>query len=127
MNYTPNPLEVKRVSTEQNFHEIKQLADKISKKNEAFSNPIRILIVAIILATEEASWSQLKEKIEKIIDIGINPNTLTFHLAKLVGLEYLEKAGTKEQPTYKIAKEKVAEIIAVVNPTIVEEIKKRIP
>jgi DNA-binding transcriptional ArsR family regulator len=113
------------MGVEQDFTEIKQLADKISKKNEAFSNPIRILILAIILANQQASWSQLKEKIEKIVDSGINPNTLTFHLAKLVDLAYLEKAGTIEQPVYKIVDEKVIEILAIINPTIVEEIKKK--
>lgn len=113
------------MSTAQDFQEIKQLADKISRKNEVFSNPIRILIIAIVLAKEAANWTQLKESIEKIVDIGINPNTLSFHLAKLVELGYLEKSGTREQPVYKVVQPRIPEIIAHVNPVIVEEIKKR--
>ena len=122
----PNILEVKKMSTEQNFQEIKQRAEKISRKNDTFSNPIRVLIISVVLAKEEISWSQLKEYLEKIISIGVNPNTLSFHLAKLVEMGYLEKAGTKEQPAYKVSKAKISEITIYLDPIIVEEIKKKV-
>lgn len=113
------------MSTQQDFQEIKQLAEKASKKNETFSNPLRVLMVSVILVKEETSWSQLKEILEKIIDTGVNPNTLSFHIAKLVQMSYLEKSGTSEQPVYRVSEDKISEIVACVAPEIVEEIKKK--
>jgi len=113
------------MSIQQDFQEIKQLAESVSKKNEAFSNPLRVLVVSVILAKKEIGWSQLKETLEKIISIGVNPNTLSFHLAKLVEMKYIEKKGTKEQPIYKVSEAKRGEIIACVASEIAEEIQKK--
>jgi DNA-binding transcriptional ArsR family regulator len=114
------------LSTTQDFQEIKQRADRISKKNESFSNPMRVLVVSIVLAKEEISWSQLKEILEKIVEIGVNPNTLSFHITKLVELGYLEKGGTKEQPLYRIVKEKEKEIAVYIDPLLIEAIRKKV-
>jgi DNA-binding HxlR family transcriptional regulator len=105
---------------------IKEQVDKISKKCEIFSNPMRVLIVSTVLAEGETNWSQLKENIEKMIGSNVNPNTLSFHLAKLVEATYLQKTGTTGQPVYKIDQDHAAEIYANIETPLVEIIKKKV-
>lgn len=111
------------MSTE-NFQEIAKRVQRINKKCEMFSNPIRTLIISIIEAKQEASWTELKDTIEKIGGTTMNPNTLGFHIGKLMEMEYIEKAGIKEQPTYRISRAHYDEIRAYIDPFIVDLLKK---
>ena len=114
------------MSTEEFQAIIKEQVDKISRKCEIFSNPMRVLIVSTILAEGETNWSQLKENIEKMTGSNINPNTLSFHLAKLVEATYLRKTGTVDQPIYKINQDHASEIDVNIEPSLVETIKEKV-
>ncbi len=111
------------MSTE-NYQEIAKRVEKINKKCEIFSNPIRTLIISIISAKDEANWTDLKETIEKINGAVMNPNTLSFHIGKLLEMEYIEKIGTKEQPTYRICESHSEELGSYIDLFIVDLLKK---
>jgi DNA-binding HxlR family transcriptional regulator len=114
------------MSEEENQTIIRKQVDEISKKCEIFSNPMRILIIADILVEKESNWSQLKENIEKLTGSGINPNTLSFHVSKLVEGNYLSKVGTAEQPVYKVDINHSPEINAYIGPALIEKVKEKV-
>jgi DNA-binding transcriptional ArsR family regulator len=111
-------------TTEDVQKRIMEMIDNVSKRYEMFSNPLRILILSIILAKEEINWTALKENIEKLTETTINPNTLAFHLGKLVETGYLLKAGTTEQPVYKIDPKQSSSINLYIENSLIEEIKE---
>lgn len=114
------------MSTEEIQASIKKQVDKISRKCEIFSNPLRVLIVSTVLAVGETNWSQLKENMEKMIGSNINPNTLSFHLGKLIEATYLQKTGTVEQPIYKIDHDHFSEIENSIETSLVDTIKEKV-
>jgi DNA-binding transcriptional ArsR family regulator len=116
---------VNRVNIEQDFQEINKRVDRMSKECETFSSPIRTLITALVLAKNEMSWTQIKEMVEKITGSLMNPNTLGFHIAKLVEMEYIEKVGTKEQPVYRVIKANVPKIINDVDLYIADILQRK--
>ncbi|MFB3889575.1 MAG: hypothetical protein ACE14S_08795 [Candidatus Bathyarchaeia archaeon] len=113
------------MSIEQDYQEITKRIDKMSRECETFSNPIRTLIASLILAKQEINWTQLKELVEKITGNSINPNTLSFHIGRLVEMEYIEKVGTKEQPVYRIKKDNLPKIIDDIDPFVAEILQRR--
>jgi hypothetical protein len=112
------------MSTTQDFKEITKRIDKMSKECETFSNPIRTLITSLILAKNEMNWTQIKETVEKITGNNINPNTLSFHIGKLVEMEYIEKVGTKGQPIYRIIKANLPKIVDDIDPIIADILQR---
>ncbi len=72
---------------------------KIAEKHETLANPIRVQILSIIAALEEASWSEIKAILQNIYG-EINPNTLAFHLKKLIDHGLILKSGSPEFPSY---------------------------
>jgi DNA-binding HxlR family transcriptional regulator len=68
---------------------------------EVFSNVQRSIMVLIIAIYGEISWTDLKLKVEQVSG-SINPNTLSFHLKKLVESGIIRKGGTGSQPFYEI-------------------------
>ena len=100
---------------------IEKLLMEVSKKCEIFSNPLRSLIASFLIVKKEVSWSELKRDLEEIMG-NINPNTLSFHIGKLIDAGFLDKAGTKEQPRYKIFEEKIPEIEVTIGKNLIEKI-----
>jgi DNA-binding transcriptional ArsR family regulator len=78
---------------------IESLVKDITKKYEALANPVRIHILSIIIALGEATWSEIKAIFESIHG-KTNPNTLAFHIKKLVDCGLILKSGSPESPTY---------------------------
>jgi len=79
--------------------EIESLIKKITKKHEALANPVRIHILSIVTALEECSWGEVKAILEGICG-KINPNTLAFHIRKLMDCGLIVKGGSSESPIY---------------------------
>lgn len=65
-------------------------AEEIAKRNELFSNPLRILVLASIVARGVASWSEVKSDLEELVG-PVNPNTLAFHINRLVEAGVVER------------------------------------
>ena len=78
------------------FHEL--LQQKVDEC-EIFSNPIRTTLALVIRARDEATWAEIKQSAEKITGV-LNPNTISFHLNKLLKFGFIEKVGTDTQPRY---------------------------
>ncbi len=76
---------------------------------EIFSNMIRTLIALIVLNLEDTSWAEIKNCIENIMG-PINPNTLSFHLNKLILNGLIKKTGTDEQPRYVSTEKNIKEL-----------------
>jgi DNA-binding HxlR family transcriptional regulator len=88
------------------LNEIARIADKY----EVLDNRLRILILVVLLARGRRSWSELKKEIEDLIESPINPNTLSFHLKKLIQSELVTRIGSIENLEYEIAPGKESEI-----------------
>ncbi len=78
---------------------IDTLVREIAKRHEALSNPIRIHILSIVIALGEASWSEIRSRLESIYG-KINPNTLAFHIKRLMDQGLILRSGLPESPTY---------------------------
>lgn len=103
---------------------IEKLLTEASEKCEIFSNPLRSLIVSIVIVKSEVTWSELKRDLEKLVG-SINPNTLSFHIGKLIDAGFLDKAGTKEQPRYKIIAQKIPEIEVTIGKNLIQKIGEK--
>jgi len=55
-------------------------------------HPIRLLIVSLIANSGGASWSGISKELEGVMG-RLNPNTINFHLSKLVAGGIVEKRG----------------------------------
>ena len=82
------------------LHDIMAVANEVSSTNEVLANPLRVVILGIINSRNVISWTDLKTDLEKILG-PINPNTLAFHLKKLIAKGYIVRMGNKE-PKYRI-------------------------
>jgi DNA-binding HxlR family transcriptional regulator len=85
---------------------------RIADKYDVLGNRLRILILVVLLARGRRSWNELKKEIEDLIGSPINPNTLSFHLKKLIQSELVTKIGSIENLEYEIAPGKESEIPA---------------
>ncbi len=88
------------------LNEIARVADKY----DVLGNRLRILILVVLLARGRRSWNELKKEIEDLIGSPINPNTLSFHLKKLIQSELVTRIGSIENLEYEIAPGKESEI-----------------
>ncbi len=88
------------------LNEIARIADKY----DVLGNRLRILILVVLLARGRKSWNELKKEIEDLIGSPINPNTLSFHLKKLIQSELVTRIGSIENLEYEIAPGKESEI-----------------
>ena len=78
---------------------------KIAKHFEILANPMRVAILKLLLE-DDASWNELKMKLEKTGFGKVNPNTLAFHLTRLIEHGFVEKKGSPESPIYSLRIEK---------------------
>ncbi len=77
--------------------------NEIAKESMALANPIRLLILTIIASRKSTSWLELKQTLEKLIG-PVNPNTMAFHINKLVEVEYISREGPQRSPRYTAKK-----------------------
>lgn len=77
-----------------------ELAERFAKRQEALSNPYRALILAGLINKHEASWKDLKLFLEGIFE-EVNPNTLSFHLNRLIGEGLVEKVTETGSGAYR--------------------------
>jgi len=101
---------------------IENLIAESSKKCEIFANPLRSFIAAF-LAVKEATWSELKDAIEKWAG-AVNPNTLSFHLVKLADAGYITKADVRGQPRYNIVNDKLPELKRLIGEDLLQAVKE---
>ena len=74
--------------------------EEIARRNKALSNPFRVLVLAAIKSRGTASWYELKEIVERVVG-RVNPNTLAFHINKLVEAGFVVRAGPERSPRYE--------------------------
>jgi predicted nucleotidyltransferase len=67
------------------------MARDISRRYEALSSEIRVLILAIITSSNGAKWTEIREILEKILGKRINPNIISFHIRKLIDASLVKK------------------------------------
>jgi len=78
---------------------------KVAGRFKLLSNPIRVGILRFLLEGD-AGWNDLKMRLEKSGFGRINPNTLSFHLTRLIEEGFVEKKGSPESPTYSLKVER---------------------
>jgi len=72
---------------------------RISLIGNMFGHPMRLLVLRVVESRDGATWTQIKSAVEETYG-PVNPNTLNFHLTKLVQGDVLRREG---QDIYKIA------------------------
>ncbi len=85
----------------------------ISSKFEVLSNPLRLLILAIIVVREEATWSDITKSLGGFLEKDVNPNSISFHLKKLQEADYVQMSGSRYKPG-----QQVPEILNELQPLI---------
>lgn len=87
---------------------IKKDSEILSTYAEIYSNETRNVILFIIANSEDGvNWKEIEEKYFKIYNVPANPNTIAFHLKRLIDKGIVEKRGDK----YILKDKKVLEII----------------
>lgn len=89
--------------------------EKAAKFFEALGHPIRLAIIKCVLESREASWSDIVKHLELLFG-RMNPNTVNFHLTKLVLDGVLEKRGNKYVIAEKVARRILAVIVEELGP-----------
>jgi len=102
---------------------IEDLIFERSKKCEVFSNSLRSFIALLIAAKEEISWSELKSTLEEKVG-SVNPNTLSFHIGKLMETGFLEKLNIEGQPRYRITEYGSSEVRRMIGEDLIKKIKE---
>lgn len=101
---------------------IEDLIFERSKKCEVFSNSLRSFIALLVAAKEEASWSELKSTLEEKVG-DVNPNTLSFHIGRLMEAGFLEKLDIEGQPRYRITEYGASEVRRMIGEDLIKKIK----
>lgn len=104
---------------------LEEMLDERAKRCDIFSNPIRSLIALTIHQIKEASWAEIKNNIEKITG-PINPNTLSFHLTRLIESKLVKKIGTTEQPRYVSTDKNDEEILVKLGSELIVILQERL-
>ncbi len=75
---------------------VKAAADLVekSRKYGALANPYRLAILRLVATKGKASWVQLDRELETVFEKRINPNSLSFHLRKLIESQFLTQSGS---------------------------------
>jgi len=81
-------------------HKIISLAETLASEFDILAHELRVLILAIIAAHGRITWTDLKSVLESIVG-PVNPNTLAFHVRKLINSKYVEREGGPESVIYK--------------------------
>ena len=72
--------------------EILEEVRRFALRHEVFSNEIRIIIYSVIVYLGyDASWTEIKEGVEKVLKKSINPNLLAFHLRRMVDAGIIDR------------------------------------
>lgn len=67
----------------------------LSQKYGALANPYRLAILRFVAAEGRATWGQVERELESVFGRRVNPNSLSFHLRKLIDSQFLVQAGTE--------------------------------
>jgi|SRR4030042_189849 len=102
---------------------LEELVEERSKICELFSHPLRNLVMLLIIAKGEITWTELLKTLRKRFG-DVNPNTLSFHLGKLTEAELLEKIEIGGQPRYKIISDKLPEVELLIGKKTITVAKK---
>jgi len=102
---------------------LENLIAQASKKCEIFANPLRSFIAAFIAVKEEATWSELKNAIEKWAE-HVNPNTLSFHLGELADAGFITKVDIRGQPRYRIVNTQLPELKRLIGEDLLKAVKE---
>jgi len=103
---------------------LEEMLNEQAKECESFSNPIRILIALTVKNMGDASWADIKRNVENISG-PLNPNTLSFHLSRLIESKLIEKIGTPEQPRYSNTDKNDEEIRGKISPDLLRMVKEQ--
>ena len=76
-------------------------AEEVARRAAVIASPVRVLILALIALRGEARWHEIKEAMERLMG-PINPNTLVFHINRLVEAGYVERVGSQRSPRYLV-------------------------
>lgn len=94
-----------------------------SEKYEIFSNPLRLFIALVLFAKREATWSELKGDLEESVG-SVNPNTLSFHIGRLMGTGFVDKVDIEGQPRYRINEGQMLEMEKMIGEDLIKEVRE---
>lgn len=97
-----------------------------TKKCEILGNPLRATIILIVATEEETSWSDLKDRLQKLLGGNVNPNTLSFHIGRLMDVDLLKKIDIEDRPRYKITENGLSTIQEMLGQDLIIRTKEEI-
>ena len=104
---------------------IEQIVLERSKNCELFGNPVRTFIALLTVAKGETTWSEMKKFLEKRYG-SVNPNTLSFHIGRLMETGFLDKVKGEDQPRYQINENRLSEIEEMIGKDLIEKMKEEL-
>lgn len=100
-------------------YKVTSTAKLLASEFDSLAHELRILILAIIAAYGRATWADLKSVLESLVG-PVNPNTLAFHIKKLINSKYVEREGGPESVIYRV---RIPEDIGKRIEPLIKEIK----
>lgn len=104
---------------------IGELVLEKSKRFELFSHPLRHLITLLMITRQEIGWAELLGVSSKLFG-DVNPNTLNFHLSRLIEAGVLEKIEVGSQPRYRIVEGKLPEVELMLGKDAIKVARKEL-
>ena len=86
------------------FEEEREHLVSLANITGLLSHPIRLKIISILIDHEGASWTDISRELESILG-RLNPNTINFHLLKLIIGGIVEKRGSDQYFIVESAKD----------------------
>jgi DNA-binding transcriptional ArsR family regulator len=67
---------------------------------EVLSHPLRLFVLERIKKKGEATWTELQKDLEDYAEKRLNPNSINFHLTRLIDAELVEKKEIAGEQKY---------------------------
>jgi DNA-binding PadR family transcriptional regulator len=71
-----------------------------AKRHEILSHEYRIFVMKFLSNKKESTWTELVRELEKFAMKRLNPNSINFHLSRLVDAGYIKKIDKAGEVRY---------------------------
>lgn len=68
-----------------------------ARLHEVLSHPLRLFILEYIKKKKGATWSELQKVLEDYAEKRLNPNSINFHLTRLIEAGLIRKEGVEQR------------------------------
>ena len=102
------------------YKDVMELVKEKVRLHETLGNFHRFIILALIALRKKASWNEIKQGIRQLCG-SINPNTLAFHLNKLIDCGFVKRDSAGN---YSVVEDKLPSEVKEILPLLKEALEK---